>query len=177
MQRVRGQTGSRCGSSSTPWFSVPREPLDAAGRIKPPGVFDTALFTVDPNAIGLTRYRAGRVRAMFTLPPDLQHLYPRPLAYVELFTSFVPDPTTRCLYQTSHAYYDGCRASMIVPVACLAMACYLAPDLSSLSTPAGRFDVSSPAYTGRNFVFNDFYNYYTHLLMAYWQRSATARLS
>ncbi|KAG8702667.1 hypothetical protein FRC08_003339 [Ceratobasidium sp. 394] len=121
---------------------------DAAGRVKTPGVFDTALFAVDRDAIGLPRYRAGRVRAMFSLPPHLQHLYPRPLAYLELFTSFVPDPTTRCLYRTAHAYHDGCRASMIVPVACLAMACYLAPDFTSPSTPGGRFDVSSPTYTG-----------------------------
>ncbi|KAG8734479.1 hypothetical protein FRC10_011704 [Ceratobasidium sp. 414] len=146
---------------------------DAAGRVKAGSVFDTALFAVDHDAIGLTRYRAGRIHTMFTLPPHLQHLYPHPLAYLELFTPFILDPASRCLYQTAHAYFNGCRTSMIIPVACLAMACYLAPDFSSPSTPAGRFDVSSPAYTSRNFIFNDFYNYHTYLLMAYWQRSAT----
>ncbi|KAG9074686.1 hypothetical protein FS749_013730 [Ceratobasidium sp. UAMH 11750] len=150
---------------------------DATGWVTTAGVFNTVLFSVDPEGIGLNRYRAGRVCAMFTLPPSLQHLYPYPLAYVEFFTPFVPDATSHRLYRTSQAYLDGHRAFAAFPLSWIVMACYIAPDFSSSSTPAGRFDISSPAYTGRDFVFNDFYNYFTYLLMAYWQRSVSTRLS
>ncbi|QRV93709.1 Zn-finger protein [Ceratobasidium sp. AG-Ba] len=49
--------------------------VDQSGR-HVPGLFDTILFLHRPLAVGLQRYRAGRVRAIFTLPPRLQSLYP-----------------------------------------------------------------------------------------------------
>ncbi|KAG8708547.1 hypothetical protein FRC09_001198 [Ceratobasidium sp. 395] len=56
---------------------------DAAGHVSRAGVFDTALFTADQSAPGLQRFRAGRVRAIFALPPDLEHLYSGPLVYTD----------------------------------------------------------------------------------------------
>ncbi|KAG8728744.1 hypothetical protein FRC10_004600 [Ceratobasidium sp. 414] len=145
---------------------------DAAGHVKSAGVFDTALFATDPDGVGLNRYRAGRVRAIFTLPPRLEHLFSGPLAYLEIFTPFISDAVSHQFYRTTHAYSDGGRASIVIPLACLAMACHIAPDFSSPSTPAHHFDVSSPAYPGREFVVNDFYNHFTHRLMAYWRHVA-----
>ncbi|KAG8774028.1 hypothetical protein FRC12_002196, partial [Ceratobasidium sp. 428] len=40
---------------------------DTAGRVNSPGVFDTALFPID-HGLGISGFRAGRVRAIFTLP-------------------------------------------------------------------------------------------------------------
>ncbi|KAG8740295.1 hypothetical protein FRC10_004513 [Ceratobasidium sp. 414] len=117
---------------------------DAAGHVKSAGVFDMALFATDPDSVRLNRYRTGRVRAIFTLPPHLEHLFSGPLAYLEIFTPFISDTASHQFYRTTHAYLDGGRASIVILLACLAMACHIAPDFSSPSTPARHFDVSIP---------------------------------
>ncbi|CAE6467497.1 unnamed protein product, partial [Rhizoctonia solani] len=48
-------------------------------------IWDVALYLEKPNRIC---YRAGRVRAFFTLPENLRCFYSGPLAYLELFTPF-----------------------------------------------------------------------------------------
>ncbi|QRV97644.1 Zn-finger protein [Ceratobasidium sp. AG-Ba] len=137
---------------------------NSANRVTKPGVFDTALFACDPIAHGLNRYRAGRVRAIFSLPRRLQHIHSGPLVYLQYFQPFEPDPTNlHCLFRT--APVPGPRASMVVPLHWLGMTCHLAPDFSS---------PPSPATVRKRLLFNEYYNHSTYLLMAYWRRIASA---
>ncbi|KAG9090196.1 hypothetical protein FS749_000752 [Ceratobasidium sp. UAMH 11750] len=50
--------------------------------------FDVALYLQDKEQLGIHRYHAGRVRAVFSLPSSFHYLYPHPLVYVELFRPF-----------------------------------------------------------------------------------------
>ncbi|KAG8762506.1 hypothetical protein FRC12_008982 [Ceratobasidium sp. 428] len=133
---------------------------DSAGRVSTGAVFDTALFPVHRDQSGLQRYRAGRVHAIFALPENLQQFYTGtdPLVYLDLFTPFEPDITkSHCLYSTTAAQFNGHDVSMIVPLHCLAAACHIAPDFASPRTQP-------------RFLFNEFYNYFTYLVVANWRR-------
>ncbi|KAG8726201.1 hypothetical protein FRC12_023610, partial [Ceratobasidium sp. 428] len=143
---------------------------DAAGRISRAGVFDTALFTVDQSATGLQRFRAGRVRAIFSLPPDLADLYPDPLVYLDVFKPFVPDDSfTHCLYATAP---QRSGASLVVPLTSLRLACHLAPDFSSPLTSTHPSGSPNAVLTNTRCLFNEHYNHHLFLLMGYWRRAA-----
>ncbi|KAG8773758.1 hypothetical protein FRC12_002328 [Ceratobasidium sp. 428] len=132
---------------------------DQAGRINALGVFDTALFPID-HQLGITRFRAGRVRAIFTLPSHLCHLYSRPLVFLDLYSPFSADATnSHGLYGVTPSHPDGgdTPTSLVLPLATIAIACHLAPDFSS---PKGL----------RRQLLNDYYNHFSFLLMAYWRR-------
>ncbi|QRV99162.1 Zn-finger protein [Ceratobasidium sp. AG-Ba] len=133
---------------------------DNAGRVTKPGVFDTALFSCDPVAFGLNRYRAGRVRAIFTLPSRLHHVHSGPLVFLDFFKPFESNPTsTHGLHRTMPLDSGSC-ASLVLPLGWLGMSCHLAPDFSS---------PPSPTTIRQRFLFNDFHNHFTYLLMAYWR--------
>ncbi|KAG8777441.1 hypothetical protein FRC12_000371 [Ceratobasidium sp. 428] len=137
---------------------------DTAGRVNSPGVFDTALFPID-HQFGITRFRAGRVRAIFTLPPHLNHLYSGPLVFLDLYSPFSADTTTsHSLYGVTPSHSDGGNTptSLVLPLATIAMACHLAPDFSS------------PRALHRQLL-NDYYSHFSFLLMAYWRRSNANR--
>ncbi|QRV89358.1 Zn-finger protein [Ceratobasidium sp. AG-Ba] len=137
---------------------------DSTHRVTRPGIFDTALFACDPVEQGLKRYRAGRVRAIFSLPRRLRHIHSGPLVYLDYFQRFEPDPTdTHTLFRT--APVPGACASMVVPLQWLGMACHLAPDFSS-----------SPSLitVRKRLLFNEYYNHFTYLLMAHWRCMASA---
>ncbi|QRW13184.1 hypothetical protein RhiLY_12183 [Ceratobasidium sp. AG-Ba] len=141
---------------------------DAAGRISKAGVFDTALFAVDRSCSGLKRFRAGRVRAIFALPQDLVHLYDGPLVYLDVFAPFSSDDSnTHCLFSTTPQYYGTSYAPIVLPLACLKLACHLAPDFSSPSTrpPAS----SCLALTHTRYLLNEFYTYFTFLILSHWR--------
>ncbi|KAF8598611.1 hypothetical protein BDV93DRAFT_512336 [Ceratobasidium sp. AG-I] len=146
---------------------------DLAGRAKAAGgVFDTVLFAADRNAFGLECFRAGRVHAIFTLPPHLQHLHSGPLVYPDAFTPFMPDTTiSHGMFSTTAACLETRYASIVLPLNCLTLACHLAPDFSD-STHAHSISITGAAAApGQRFFFNTFYNYFVFLLMAYWRRS------
>ncbi|KAG9076112.1 hypothetical protein FRC06_009693 [Ceratobasidium sp. 370] len=105
--------------------------LDAAGRVRNAGVWDTVLFKEKPNRSG---YRPGRVRAFFSLPGHIRHQYPGQLAYLELFSaidagvsSFHGLNSTRVELTPS-----GRRRTLVVPVTDIVLACHLAPKFSML---------------------------------------------
>ncbi|KAG9078330.1 hypothetical protein FS749_009688 [Ceratobasidium sp. UAMH 11750] len=139
---------------------------DDAGRVRKPGVFNTALFAVNHSELGLQRYRAGRVRTIFSLPPRLVHLYTSPLVYLDVFTPFQRnDTTSHRLYQTSQA-----PVSMVLPLSCLVLACHLPPDFSSVLMPVQNPDSSRTVLATEKVFFNDFYNHHAYQLMAHWRR-------
>ncbi|KAG8783414.1 hypothetical protein FRC12_019746 [Ceratobasidium sp. 428] len=141
---------------------------DTAGRLSQAGVFDTALFAADASRFGLERYRAGRVRTIFSLPPTLAHFHDGPLVYLDIFAPFSPDPaSTHCMFNTTLRHCGEAGASIVLPLACLKMACHLAPDFAS---PLIRVPRPTGALANTRVLFNDFYNNYTFLLLNHWQR-------
>ncbi|KAG8730883.1 hypothetical protein FRC10_002295, partial [Ceratobasidium sp. 414] len=110
---------------------------DATGRVLQPSVFDTALFATDRSGLGLQRFRAGRVRTIFSLPPRLERLYPLPLVYLDIFTSFLPDDTaSHRLYKTAQAYSYESSVSIVLPH-CQPGACGFS-DGTNLRVPSKR---------------------------------------
>ncbi|KAF8597217.1 hypothetical protein BDV93DRAFT_479616 [Ceratobasidium sp. AG-I] len=143
---------------------------DEYGR-QAPGLFDTAIFLYRPQAVGLSRYRAGRVRALFTLPPRLQSTYSGRLAYVELFTRFTaPDSLAHGMHTVSQDLKDGQRRGMIIPVEQLAMACHLAPRFSQIDTNVRLHSRVDTLSLCRNFYLNPFYNSFSYSFFRYWSR-------
>ncbi|KAG8698341.1 hypothetical protein FRC08_005990 [Ceratobasidium sp. 394] len=120
-------------------------------------------------------YRASRVRAIFSLPPRLQHLHPGPLVYLDVSTPFVPNSTSHCLCGVSQAYNNECPVSIVLPLFCVAMGCHIAPNFALPPTATPRFNASGTIFHGRHFFLNEFYNYFTYLLVAYWQVSPRPR--
>ncbi|KAG8700746.1 hypothetical protein FRC09_005778 [Ceratobasidium sp. 395] len=133
--------------------------------------FDTALFVHDTRLQGLHRYRAGRVRAIFSLPERLLSLYCGELVYLELFAPFSASPArVHSLHTTSVAPASaGTRRGIIVPIEDLALACHLAPQFRRV--PRGiPLDFCSDLFNNaRHFFFNQYYNHYTFQLLRYWQ--------
>ncbi|QRV88277.1 hypothetical protein RhiJN_16295 [Ceratobasidium sp. AG-Ba] len=133
------------------------------GRIQDAGVFDTALFECNPNGFGIARFCAGRVRAIFTLPSHLQHLYSGPLAFLDVYTPFISDTTdSHRLYGTT--LDPSNLTSLVLPLGNLKMACHLAPDFSAPPT-------------AHSYFLNDSYNYFTYSLLLYWRRRRTIGLN
>jgi hypothetical protein len=118
----------------------------------------------------LVGYRAGRVRALFSLPDRLQYLYSGPLAYVELFTTF-DDPISSIhqMHTVSPDCQHGRRRSLIVPLSSIVMGCHLAPLFNQFNIEQLDDSVDVLA-TGRRFFLNHFHNYFFFLFVRYWRR-------
>ncbi|KAG8796342.1 hypothetical protein FRC12_000059 [Ceratobasidium sp. 428] len=147
-----------------------RPPSTDAHGYRVPGLFDTALFLNRPQAVGLQRYRAGRVRAIFTLPSRLQTLYPGRLAYVELFTSFKSSVSpTHGMHAVSHDLKNGQRRAMVIPVEQVTMACHLGPRFAHVSADVQRHTQVDMLSLSRHFHLNPFYNSFLNLYLRYWK--------
>ncbi|KAI0701573.1 hypothetical protein C8T65DRAFT_579586, partial [Cerioporus squamosus] len=105
--------------------------------------YSTVLFLEKPEiaenlADTLAGYRVGQVRAIFSLPPDLQRLRPDPvdahahLAYVELYTPFkdAPEPYIQ-LYKIMRSYREMKRHAVVLPVQQIFRSCHLLPVCGS----------------------------------------------
>ncbi|KAG8728760.1 hypothetical protein FRC10_004598 [Ceratobasidium sp. 414] len=140
--------------------------------------FDTVLYQ-DPTALsadapGLHRYRAVRVRAIFTPPNVAQRIYSGQLAYIEFFTPFSRgNNTPHGLYATSTAlYFDGCRQVAVVPISCLRMTCHIAPRFARVD-PDIRLNRHTDLFTStRHFFFNHYTNHYVFKLFEHWRKRA-----
>ncbi|CAE6468362.1 unnamed protein product [Rhizoctonia solani] len=131
--------------SFAPFDPVRRDVVRAsAPRPREPGIWDVALYLEKPNRArsasdrhnkhGLDRYRAGCVRALFTLPVHLQLFYPGQLVYLELFTTFDahPSPYTK-LHSTKPDFNSrGVRRTLVIPVSDIVFACHLVPKFYML---------------------------------------------
>ncbi|KAG8701684.1 hypothetical protein FRC09_005197, partial [Ceratobasidium sp. 395] len=133
--------------------------------------FDVALILDNPDKFGLHRYRAGRVRAIFSLPPSFQYLSSDPLVYVELFTNFSTSSNKyHRLYSLSQmCRFDGQRRTAVVSAFELAAACHLAPRIESLGPELGRSTFPDLLTSCRSFYFNHYYNRYIYRLIEHWR--------
>ncbi|QRV89046.1 hypothetical protein RhiJN_17064 [Ceratobasidium sp. AG-Ba] len=133
--------------------------------------FDVALLLHDREKFGIHRYRAGRVRAIFSLPSSFHYLCSHPLVYVELFTPFSHSISPyNGLYSLSHSrYFDGKRRAAIVSAFDIAAACHLAPRFERLDPD---FDFSlfpDMLNASRYFWFNHYYNRFIFRLTEHWR--------
>ncbi|CAE6427701.1 unnamed protein product [Rhizoctonia solani] len=155
--------------------------LGAAGRVHQPAAWDIALYLEKPNRSwrsteiyekhGINRYRAGRVRALFTLPSNMRFYYPGQLAYLELFTPFDASvsPFTK-LHSTKPDYRMGIRQTMVVPVTDIVFAAHLVPKFHMLDDELEFDRYTDLLEIGRNFWLNHYYNHHFYRYIHYWRR-------
>ncbi|KAG8767417.1 hypothetical protein FRC12_006265 [Ceratobasidium sp. 428] len=140
-------------------------------RYRHEAAFDTALFVHDRHQFGLHRYRAGRVRAIFSLPERLHKLYSGELVYLDLFSPFSASPVpVHSLYTTSTAQASpGTRRGIVIPIEDLALACHLAPQFRRVNRNISLDPHADLLRDTRHFFFNHYYNHYTFQLIRFWQ--------
>ncbi|KAG8715977.1 hypothetical protein FRC09_016138, partial [Ceratobasidium sp. 395] len=111
--------------------------VDDEGRDIRIGNFDVVLYSPHGEDVsdlhGIHRLRAGRVRAIFELPPHLSRYYSEKLVYIEHFRPLSKGaPTPLSLHSTSHMTSNGRRCASVIPLSQLRMACHLVPKFCSL---------------------------------------------
>ncbi|KAJ1308222.1 hypothetical protein OPQ81_003944 [Rhizoctonia solani] len=147
-------------------------PLAAPGhslRYMRPGNFDTVLFLARPKESGIHRYRAGRVRLIFKLPPHLSTIYPHPLVNLELFTSFSGNfNSSHRMHTISHEMHRGIRCTIVIPLVWVVAACHLAPVFSQFDTDFA-FDCCNVLSTWKDFFFNHYSSNFMFGLVDHWQ--------
>ncbi|KAG8679207.1 hypothetical protein FRC08_017127 [Ceratobasidium sp. 394] len=129
------------------------------------------MFLERRHEFGLQRYRAGRVRAIFALPPSLQFLCPRPLVYIELFTPFsTAFSPFHGMHSLSHArQFDGKRRTAVLSALDLAAAIHLAPQYKRLDPDLDLTSLPDMLTESRYFWLNPHYNHYLNGLINHWR--------
>ncbi|KDN39905.1 hypothetical protein RSAG8_08556, partial [Rhizoctonia solani AG-8 WAC10335] len=147
-----------------------------------PGVWDVCLYLERPNRLrptvdrnkkhGIERYRAGRVRAIFTLPSHLRFYYPDPLAYVEVFTPFDASVSPFNKLHSTKIDYDsrGRRRTLVVPVSEIYFACHLVPKFHKLDDGVALHKDTDLLSISRYFWLNHYYNHHFFRLIQHWRR-------
>ncbi|KAG8710043.1 hypothetical protein FRC08_017694 [Ceratobasidium sp. 394] len=134
-------------------------------------VFDVALYLHDSEQFGIHRYRAGRVRAIFSLPPSFHYLYPHPLVYVELFRPFSisisPHHRMHSLSQLRES--NGKLRAAVLSVFDLAVACHLAPQIKRLDPELHLRSLPDLLTHSQYFWLNHYYNRYIYRLIEHWR--------
>ncbi|CAE6534652.1 unnamed protein product [Rhizoctonia solani] len=165
--------------------------LAAGGRVKKAAVWDVAMYLEKPNRLhssediyekhGIERfpapgvwllgYRAGRVRALFTLPEHLRFYYPGQLAYLELFTPFdASAPPFTKLHSTKPDYDSkGVRRTLVVPVTDIIFATHLVPKFHMLNEEIEINQYVDLLDLGRNFWLNHYYNHHFYQFIQHWR--------
>ncbi|CUA74762.1 Reverse gyrase [Rhizoctonia solani] len=151
-------------------------------RSREPGVWDVALYLERPNRFrtthdvyekhGIKRYRAGRVRAIFNLPAQLQHFHSGPLAYLEIFTPFdsTPSPFTR-LHSTKFDFDSrDLRRTLVIPVSDVFFACHLVPKYHTLDPDLELHAGTDLLADGEKFWLNHYYNHNFYQFIQHWRR-------
>lgn len=116
-------------------------------------------------------YRAGRVRAFFTLPAHLTYLYDGPLAYVEVFAPF-ESPTSK--YNRLHATKPDLdsrdrRRTLVIPVSDIVLACHLVPKFHLLDEELALTANTDLLAIGKDFWLNHYYNHHFYQLVEHWR--------
>ncbi|TFK66815.1 hypothetical protein BDN72DRAFT_771496 [Pluteus cervinus] len=134
-----------------------------------PARFDTVLMDRGNDLNGISRYRVGRVRAVFTLPNDLVLEYfsgvddmPSHFAYVELYSLFsTPDPD-HDLHKIKPEIRNGSHLARIIPIDNICRSVHLFPKIGSAVDPEWTSDnVLDQADTFFVNAFSDRDMYYT----------------
>ncbi|KAI0683898.1 hypothetical protein BC835DRAFT_1294737 [Cytidiella melzeri] len=154
--------------------SVHAWPARMDSRRKPvPGRFDTVLVNDGSGGLtGITGYRVGRVRAIFSLPTAAQDALfksstniPQHLAYIEWYTKLQtqPDPNHR-MYNISPLVDErGDHISSIIPVTDIRQSVHLFPKFGSTAPAA--WTSATVLDNCRTFYINPFSNKFLYRTM------------
>ncbi|KAI0684824.1 hypothetical protein BC835DRAFT_1461247 [Cytidiella melzeri] len=154
--------------------SVHAWPARMDSRQKPvPGRFDTVLVSDGSGGLtGITGYRVGRVRAIFSLPTAAQDALfksstdiPQHLAYIEWHTKLQtqPDPNHR-MYKISPLVDErGDHISSIIPVTDICQSVHLFPKFGSTAPAA--WTSATVLDNCRTFYINPFSNKFLYCTM------------
>lgn len=98
--------------------------------------------------------RAARLKAIFSLPPNIYHT-PLRLAYVEMFRAFrAPDSATK-LHSTSPSFLsNGAREVRVIPLEDIIQSCHLIPRFGREKDP--RWDHRNVMEKAEEFYFNHY---------------------
>ncbi|KAF8755459.1 hypothetical protein RHS01_05179 [Rhizoctonia solani] len=132
----------------------------------------TGSFSDTNEKHGIHRYRAGRVRALFTLPAHLRFYYSGELAYLELFESFdvSASPFTK-LYSTRPDFDSkGLRQTLVIPVTDIVFATHLVPKFHTIENQLELNRYVDLLDTRGNFWLNHYYNHHFYQYIQYWRR-------
>ncbi|QRV90393.1 hypothetical protein RhiJN_18411 [Ceratobasidium sp. AG-Ba] len=146
---------------------------DSEGRVLRAGFFDVVLFrrTSNVHRQGLSRFEAGRVRAIFALPNHYRSLYSEPLVYIERFRSFSarPSPSTS-LFTTQHALLDGRRNAVVIPLSELRMSCHLVPRYHLLDPDTPISSSTDLLSVHDRFYFNKHASDWIFSVLSHWEK-------
>ncbi|CUA75711.1 hypothetical protein RSOLAG22IIIB_11943 [Rhizoctonia solani] len=121
-----------------------------------PGASIPSWFLAKPKEFGIRRYRAGRIRVIFKLPPHLSTIYPHPLVFLELFTNFSGDlNSSHRMHTISQDIHRGIRRTIVMPLVWVVAACHLVPLFSQFDNDFP-FDGCDVLSSGTNFFFNHY---------------------
>ncbi|KAG8702500.1 hypothetical protein FRC08_003449 [Ceratobasidium sp. 394] len=151
---------------------------DDDGQVSRFNMFDVVLIALDgePEAVGLHRFQAGRVRAIFQVPRYLQELCAETLAYVELFRPFshsMSQPAS--LYTTGNMMRNHRRCSTVVPISRIRMAIHLAPRYNLLDPDQPISASTDLLSTHDSFYLNKYASYFQFDTMEYWEQRRQAQ--
>ncbi|KZV63194.1 hypothetical protein PENSPDRAFT_590307 [Peniophora sp. CONT] len=132
--------------------------------------FSTVLFVENRDVLqplGLQGYRAAQVRAIFDLPDFLQSKRSasscRHLAYIELFTQFMPPERYSRLYRISRRFENMQRKAIIIPLDIIFRSCHLVPDFGSTVNRAWASD--TVLELAPDFFLNPFCDHHMYLFV------------
>ncbi|KAG8704785.1 hypothetical protein FRC09_003325 [Ceratobasidium sp. 395] len=143
--------------------------IDRLGRPRREARFDTALYFYDEDSVGLKRFRACRIRAIFELPERLRHLCSEKLVYAELFNEFRGPERTTALYTTAHTYNDQARReAWVFPLSQLRMTAHIAPHYGTATKELDLSTESDILHSCKKFLFNKYGSFFSFELMHHW---------
>ncbi|KAG8794679.1 hypothetical protein FRC12_022574 [Ceratobasidium sp. 428] len=147
--------------------------------------WDTALYREQPNRFssrtghadgekhGMQRYRAGRIRAIFTLPGNLQRYYAGHLAYVEAFKAFDSNVSPFSKMWATQPDFDSRnrRRVLVMPVTEIDMACHLPPKFHRLPENLKLASCTDVTSVSPYFWLNHYSNHFIFQLVQHWWRT------
>ncbi|KAG9089396.1 hypothetical protein FS749_001363 [Ceratobasidium sp. UAMH 11750] len=149
---------------------------DQYGRVTRPAHFDTALVLRSPLEVGLHRYTACRVRAIFELPDHAHRLCPEKLVYVELFNGFSRRPLHNIgLHTAGHANLDGKRVASVFRLSDIRMSCHLGPRYNTYQHDEPLTLETDVLTHCKTFFFNIFSSYFVYELVRHWNQAGGPR--
>ncbi|KAG8723518.1 hypothetical protein FRC09_003009 [Ceratobasidium sp. 395] len=144
--------------------------VDRHGCRRRPAHFDTALYIHNEEGVGLRRFRACRVRAIFELPERFHDIYSGKLVYAELFNEFRGPERTTELYTTTHTYDNSARReAQVFPLSRLRMTAHIAPHYGTATKELDLSTESDILHSCKKFLFNKYGSFFSFELMHHWE--------
>ncbi|QRV92732.1 hypothetical protein RhiJN_20750 [Ceratobasidium sp. AG-Ba] len=139
-------------------------------------VFISGISTRE-DKVGVQRYRAGRVRAIFELPGYVKHRYSEPLVYVDLYENWSPHPVAPTgLFTVKRKFTArGLRACAVIPLSDIPLTCHLAPKYDTLALDHWLEADSDVLEIFPTFFLNIFASHPLYNLLRHWEQAGLVR--